>query len=193
MDILAATPGRLLDHLEQGNCSLDKIDILVLDEVDRMLDMGFLPDVQAHRPEVRGRTARRSSSPRPFPRRSSSSRAGRCAIPHKVEIGRTHSAADTISHCLLPGRRVAEVRPAPAPARAHRVQERPHLLPHAHGRRPDRGPAGAQGAQRGRHALRPEPARARRGARGLQERARSRCWSRPTSPRAASTSRASRT
>src|SRR5271155_341907 len=46
MDILAATPGRLLDHLEQGNCSLDKIDILVLDEVDRMLDMGFLPDVK---------------------------------------------------------------------------------------------------------------------------------------------------
>ena len=46
VDIVAATPGRLLDHLEQGNCSLDKIDMLVLDEVDRMLDMGFLPDVR---------------------------------------------------------------------------------------------------------------------------------------------------
>jgi len=46
MDILAATPGRLLDHLEQRNCTLDDIDILVLDEVDRMLDMGFLPDVK---------------------------------------------------------------------------------------------------------------------------------------------------
>ena len=39
MDIIAATPGRLLDHLEQRNCSLADIDILVLDEVDLMLDM----------------------------------------------------------------------------------------------------------------------------------------------------------
>jgi ATP-dependent RNA helicase RhlE len=46
IDILAATPGRLLDLMEQGDCSLADIEILVLDEVDRMLDMGFLPDVK---------------------------------------------------------------------------------------------------------------------------------------------------
>ena len=46
MDVLAATPGRLLDFMEQGEVRLDHIDILVLDEVDRMLDMGFLPDVK---------------------------------------------------------------------------------------------------------------------------------------------------
>lgn len=44
-DIVVATPGRLLDHLGQRNLRLDKIEILILDEVDRMLDMGFIEDV----------------------------------------------------------------------------------------------------------------------------------------------------
>src|SRR5205814_343175 len=46
MDIVTATPGRLLDLLEQGSMNLRQVNILVLDEVDRMLDMGFLPDVR---------------------------------------------------------------------------------------------------------------------------------------------------
>ena len=44
-DIIVATPGRLLDHIAQKNLSLNKIEILILDEVDRMLDMGFVEDV----------------------------------------------------------------------------------------------------------------------------------------------------
>jgi ATP-dependent RNA helicase DeaD len=45
-DIIVATPGRLLDHLRQGTARLNDISMLVLDEADRMLDMGFLPDVR---------------------------------------------------------------------------------------------------------------------------------------------------
>lgn len=46
VDIIVATPGRLYDHIERKNCDLSQIEIFVLDEADRLLDMGFMPQVR---------------------------------------------------------------------------------------------------------------------------------------------------
>lgn len=46
-DVLVATPGRLLDHLNRGTVNLSRVEVLVLDEADRMLDMGFIEDVRS--------------------------------------------------------------------------------------------------------------------------------------------------
>ncbi|MBD3892345.1 DEAD/DEAH box helicase [Hydrogenophaga sp.] len=56
VEVLVATPGRLLDHIEAKNCVLNQVEYVVLDEADRMLDIGFLPDLQrilSHLPKQR--------------------------------------------------------------------------------------------------------------------------------------------
>jgi ATP-dependent RNA helicase RhlE len=101
MDILAATPGRLLDHLEQGNCSLAEIDILVLDEVDRMLDMGFLPDVKRivqRCPQARQTLFFTATLPPELEQLA----GWALRNPVKIEIGRNHSPAETVSHAFYP-------------------------------------------------------------------------------------------
>lgn len=46
LDVIVGTPGRIIDHLENGNLDLSKVRHVVMDEADQMLDMGFAPDVQ---------------------------------------------------------------------------------------------------------------------------------------------------
>lgn len=54
VDVIVATPGRLFDHIEQGNADLGNVKMLVLDEADRMLDMGFTPQVRRIVAEIKG-------------------------------------------------------------------------------------------------------------------------------------------
>jgi ATP-dependent RNA helicase RhlE len=190
MDILAATPGRLLDHLEQGNCSLDKIEILVLDEVDRMLDMGFLPDVK--------RIVQKCPTPADPVLHGDPAAGDRAAGrlgPAQSGQGRDRPAApaaETIAHALLPGRGLAEVRAAPAPARATEFKSvlifcRTRMgADRIAGRLVQRATAWASCIPTGASASASRRSRASRAAR-------TRCWSPPTSRRAASTSPASPT
>src|SRR5512138_2760173 len=46
VDLIVATPGRLIDHLQSGRLNLSRVEMLILDEADRMLDMGFVEDVE---------------------------------------------------------------------------------------------------------------------------------------------------
>ena len=58
LDILISTPGRLLDHLQTGKAVLDHVEVLVLDEADRMLDLGFIDDITTIADHVPARARR---------------------------------------------------------------------------------------------------------------------------------------
>ena len=81
VDIIVATPGRLLDHMRSSYAKMNHLEHLVLDEADRMLDMGFLPGDSPHPRRTCRRGARRSSSARRCRRRLRRCRPRCCAIP----------------------------------------------------------------------------------------------------------------
>jgi len=100
-DIIIATPGRLLDHMEKGNLDLSEIKFLVLDEVDRMLDMGFLPDVKRIIDRCpSGRQTLFFSATMPAAIQTLAQWA--LKDPVEVEIGERRSPAETVSHAFYP-------------------------------------------------------------------------------------------
>src|SRR5882724_11740958 len=101
VDVIVATPGRLLDHLGQGTCKLDKIQHLVLDEADRMLDMGFLPDVRRILDRCpRNRQTMLFSATIPPAIETLIQWAMR--NPETIEIGARRTPAETVKHVIYP-------------------------------------------------------------------------------------------
>ncbi len=100
-DIVVATPGRLEDHLQKRTLSLNDIEILVLDEVDRMLDIGFLPAVKrivSRCPKSR-QTLFFSAT---IPPQIADLAAWALHHPTKIEIGITRSGSVLVTHALYP-------------------------------------------------------------------------------------------
>jgi ATP-dependent RNA helicase RhlE len=99
VDVIVATPGRLIDHLERGNTSFDELEVLVLDEADRMLDMGFAPQINrlvSAMPRYRQTLLFSATMPpevevlaRKYLRR-----------PHVVEVTRRATVATSVTHAV---------------------------------------------------------------------------------------------
>jgi ATP-dependent RNA helicase RhlE len=100
-DIVVATPGRLLDQMQRGLVRLNQIEILVLDEADRMLDMGFMPDVRriVERCPKSRQTMLFSAT---IPPEIEHLCQWALRNPETVEIGQRRSPAETVRHALYP-------------------------------------------------------------------------------------------
>jgi len=99
VDIIVATPGRLLDLMQQGDMRLDRIQYLVLDEADRMLDMGFLPDVRRIVQKC-PRHRHTSLFSATIPPQIETLIKWAMKDPETVEIGARRTPAETVKHVI---------------------------------------------------------------------------------------------
>jgi ATP-dependent RNA helicase RhlE len=101
VDVVVATPGRLLDHLEKQNVVLDEIEVLVLDEADRMLDMGFAPQINRIVAQLHSYRQTLLFSATMPPEVEALARKY-LRKPVVVQVGRRSGAATTVQHFVYP-------------------------------------------------------------------------------------------
>ena len=179
-DVVIATPGRLLDHFERGKLLLNGIEILVVDEADRMLDMGFIPDIERIcklLPFTRQTLFFSATMPPEIQRLADKF----LHSPERIEVAPPATAAATIVQRLkkAPDDPAGKREALRALMRGSRRQERHHLLQSQEGRRYRLPVAAPPRLQRRRPARRSGPASAHGDAGCLPQRDRS-----PSSPQA---------
>ena len=106
VEIVVATPGRLLDHVQQKNVNLGTTEILVLDEADRMLDMGFMPDIKRIL-DLLPKERQNLLFSATFPDEVKKLAAAILTDPVTIQVAKRNSAAETITQVIY---RVANIK-----------------------------------------------------------------------------------
>ena len=101
VEILVATPGRLLDHVQNKTLSLSQVSVLVLDEADRMLDMGFMPDLKRI-VELLPQKRQNLMFSATFPQEIESLARTILKNPQRIEVARRNATAETVAQVLHP-------------------------------------------------------------------------------------------
>ncbi len=101
VDVVVATPGRLLDHMQQGTIDLSAVEVLVLDEADRMLDMGFIRDIRKVL-KVLPKDRQNLLFSATFSKEIKQLAASTLNSPTEIQVARQNTTADNVSQIVYP-------------------------------------------------------------------------------------------